>query len=401
MRKTNFDFMGMRAFYLGFFVLAVLLSIAAILTRGIVRSVEFTGGAGMILRYTEAPDLESVRKTLTGAGMTGVTVTTFGDTQGKELSIRVGLGEQRELKAGEKDLAMQIVDALTPVDVRQKVQSGLLNLNVADQATIEGALRSSGVPAPEAASASTAITEYRRTHAGVIGSLDDVRALPSVPAAAKEWTARSAFVGPFGLRGQELIEAAVSREMQSKALWATVGALAGMLVYLGFRFRLRFGVAAVVALTFDVVFTLGLFATMGYEFNLPVVAAFLTLVGYSANDKVVIFDRIRETIRAKGSAHLFDVINESLNDVLSRTIITGICTIACTLALYFFGGSVLEGFAFVLLAGILIGTYSSIFVACPFALWWVRMVARREQATEGKVKANRPGGRPEAKPVRR
>lgn len=395
LRKTNIDFMGMRVLYLGIAVCAVLLSIGSLATRGIERSVEFTGGAGVILRFVDAPNLEQVREQLAQAGLTGITVTTFGGTEGRELSIRVGLPD-RELKPGDKDLAMQIVEALTPADVKSKAQQGMLNLNIADEMTVAAALRQGGVTDTDAAAAAAAISGYRRDHDGLVGTVQNVGSLPEVSAAARTVLDQRGFAGPFALRGQELIEAAVSKEMQSKALFATLGALAGMLAYLWFRFRLRWGVAAVVALAFDVVFTLGLFSLMGYEFNLPVVAAFLTLVGYSANDKVVIFDRIREMLRGRAGSHLYSIVNESLNDVLSRTIITGICTIGCTLALFFFGGSVLEGFSFVLLAGILIGTYSSIFVACPFVLWWQRLAANRDAAA-----ASTRGRRPEAKPAGR
>lgn len=398
MRKTNIDFMGKKALYLGVFVLALVFSVGALLTRGLNRSVEFTGGAGVTLHYAQAPQLESIRSTLQNAGFPGSTVTTLGDTGGREVSIRVGLGEDKAAREqSHGDLTARIIAALTPPAVRQQREQGLVDLNLSDQVTIAGKLREAGLADADAQQAAAAVTDYRREHAGIIENLGQVT---GVPAAARPVLEKHAFAGPFALRGQELIEASVSREMQSKALWASLGALAGMLAYLWFRFQLRWGVGAVVALAFDVFLTLGLFAAIGYEFSLPVVAAFLTLIGYSANDKVVVFDRIRETVRAKGVGSMYNTINESLNDVLSRTIITGICTIAATLSLYLFGGSVLEGFAFVLLAGIIIGTYSSIFVACPFVLFWARMVTKHEVA-EAEAKKAAKAGRTGAQPVRR
>jgi len=153
---------------------------------------------------------------------------------------------------------------------------------------------------------------------------------------------------------------------------ATLGALAGMLLYIAFRFRMVAGVAAVVATIHDVVITLGLFSLMGREVNLNIIAALLTLIGYSMNDKIVVFDRVRENQnqpRRKGSSFL-DLVNESINQTLSRTLLTAGPTLLACLALYFLGGDVLNGIAFALLIGIVVGTYSSIFVASALMVLW-------------------------------
>ncbi len=154
--------------------------------------------------------------------------------------------------------------------------------------------------------------------------------------------------------------------------------LLGMLVYIWFRFELRFGIGAIMACLHDVLVTLGLFALAGFEFNLTTIAAFLTLIGYSVNDTVVIFDRIRENMRKTRRKPLIDIMNESINQTLSRTILTGGSTLLDPgRAAAALGGDVIRGFAFVMLVGILVGTYSSIYVASPFALLWEQYFGSR------------------------
>nr|MCU0231934.1 protein translocase subunit SecF [Acidobacteriota bacterium] len=359
----KYDFMGQKAFIAAFVGGGLIFALACIALFGIQRGVEFTGGAEVSLRYVEAPDLTVVRQTLDAANLPGVTVTTFGDTGGRELAIRVGLPKDGS-QSKDKDLATQVVEALRPADVKQKIDAGMVNLNTADSATIADRLVSEAGLARDAADAAAdAILGLRRDGGGVLTGIDQVRALPAVPDAAKGWLAQHAFTGPFGLRGQEVIEASISREMRNRAIVASVGALVLMMIYLWLRFSgFKWGLSAMVALAFDVVTTLGLFALFKEEFTLPVVAAFLTLIGYSVNDKIVVFDRIRELIRNRGTAGFASTVNEALNEVLPRTLITGICTVFTASMLFFFGGIVLHGFSFVLLWGIIIGTLSSLFV---------------------------------------
>jgi preprotein translocase subunit SecF len=377
----KYDFMGQRVFIAAFVGGGLLLAVVAVALFGVQRGVEFTGGAEVSLRYIDPPDVATIRQTLDAANLPGVTVTTFGDTGGRELAIRVGLPKDGS-QPKDKDLATQVVEALRPADVKQKIDAGMVNLNTADQVTVADRLVSeAGLPQAEAEAAAAAILGLRREGGGVLTGLDQARALPVVPEAAKSWLAQHAFTGPFGLRGQEVIEASISKEMRNRAIVASVGALVLMMLYLWVRFAgFKWGLGAMVALAFDVVATLGLFAIAKEEFTLPVVAAFLTLIGYSVNDKIVVFDRIRELIRNRGTAGFASTVNEALNEVLPRTLITGICTIVTAASLFFFGGIVLHGFSFVLLWGIIIGTLSSLYVACPFVVWWTKWRASRQPA---------------------
>ncbi len=373
--ETNIDFMGKRYLWLSISAVLIVLSFVALAQKGIRKGVEFAGGAEVIVRYVQAPDLETVRKKLADAGFTGIAVTTFGETEGKEISIRVAL--EKKGKEGKtapetgKDLAQRIVEALRPPEVAAKVAGGMLDLNIADEVTIARRLQEeAGLDEVTAGDVAAAITGWRKEHRGVFESMDQVWKIPGVTEEARAWLSEHAFLGPFALRGQEFIEASVSQEMRNKAYGAILGALGGMLIYIWIRFQFQYGLAAILALVHDTIITLGAFSFAGMEANLPVVAAFLTLVGYSVNDTIVVFDRIRENIAQKGEGKLSELINLSINQNLSRTLITSLTTWFVVAALLFLGGPVIRPFAFVLFIGIIVGTYSSIYIASPLLVAW-------------------------------
>ena len=177
-------------------------------------------------------------------------------------------------------------------------------------------------------------------------------------------------VGTFAEKGTEIVGPAVGRELRSRGLWATVFSLIGILLYLAFRFQFSFGVGAVVATIHDLLITLAFIAFFRYDMSLNVVAAILTMTGYSTNDTIVIFDRIRENLRGMRRDSLSHVINVSINQTLGRTVITSGTALLTALALFFFGGEVLHGFAFTMVVGIITGTYSSVFIAAAIVSLW-------------------------------
>jgi len=182
---------------------------------------------------------------------------------------------------------------------------------------------------------------------------------------------------PFTVRNVQVVGPTVGKQLERQAGLATIYSLIGMLIYLWFRFQLIYGVAAVVAVFHDTLITVGAFALTNQEISLTVIAAILTLVGYSMNDTIVVFDRIRENLRLSRRESLPDVVNRSINQTLSRTVLTSGLTFLTVLSLYIFGGQVLRGFSFALVVGILIGTYSSIAVAAPMLVAWQEWRAKR------------------------
>jgi preprotein translocase SecF subunit len=175
-------------------------------------------------------------------------------------------------------------------------------------------------------------------------------------------------IGEFNIRNQDVVGSKVSGELRQKGTLAVVLALAMVLLYIWFRFEWQFGAGAVAALFHDVILTIGVFSLTQIEFNLSIIAAILTIVGYSLNDTVIVYDRIRENLRKYKKMLLPDVLNLSVNDTLSRTIMTSLTTLLALIALYVLGGSGLRGFSFAMIWGVLVGTYSSIFVASPMLM---------------------------------
>jgi preprotein translocase subunit SecF len=182
------------------------------------------------------------------------------------------------------------------------------------------------------------------------------------------------------VRRQELVGPKVGAELRNKATLAILYSLVLILIYISIRFEFRFAVGAVVALVHDVLVTLGMFSLTGRELSLPVIAAFLTVVGYSLNDTIVIYDRIREDRRKLYGKSFVEIVNTSLNESLSRTLVTSLTTLLVVVCIFFLGGEVIKDFAFALMVGVIVGTYSSIYVASPLVVEWeIHSEARRRR----------------------
>ncbi len=196
-------------------------------------------------------------------------------------------------------------------------------------------------------------------------------------------------LGNFQVLGTEIVGPAVGQELRTRGLEATLLSLVGILAYLAFRFQFSFGVGAVVATIHDLLITLAFLAFFRYEMSLNVIAAILTMTGFSTNDTIVIFDRIRENLRGMRRDSLAQVINVSINQTLGRTVITSGTALLTALALFFFGGEVLHGFAFTMVVGIITGTYSSVFIAAAIVSFW-RSTAQTKAVTRAPAAAPAP-----------
>jgi len=181
------------------------------------------------------------------------------------------------------------------------------------------------------------------------------------------------------IRRVEVVGPKVGKDLRQKGLLAMLYAVIGILVYVTWRFELRYAVGAIVALIHDVIITVGVFSLLGKEFSLPIIAALLTIIGYSLNDTIVVYDRIRENIKGARRQPLKELVNSSINQVLSRTVLTSVTTLLVVLGLFFLGGAVIHDFAFALLVGVIVGTYSSVFVASPTVLVWETISPSKEK----------------------
>ena len=200
---------------------------------------------------------------------------------------------------------------------------------------------------------------------------------------------RAANVGQFDVISKDIVGPIMGKEYQSKGIWATVAALGGILVYVAFRFRFTFALGAIVAAFHDILITVVLLTWFGYDMTLNVIAALLTITGYSVNDTIVVFDRVRENQRQMRREPLDVIVNKSVNQTLGRTIITSGATLLAVVSLYVFGGEVLRGFAFTMLIGVLTGTYSTVFIAAAIAIILSRRPSPQAQPVPGQPRARR------------
>src|SRR3979409_763108 len=226
---------------------------------------------------------------------------------------------------------------------------------------------------------------------GVVTNLNDLSAAgasPAVIAALRD----SFYTSSFAIVNVEIVGPKVGSELRRQAIFVTLYALGGMLVYIAFRFEWVYGAAAVLAGFHDVLITLGFFSFLHFEISLTVIAALLTLVGYSMNDTIVIFDRIRENNRLLRKESFADVVNKSINQTLSRTILTSGLTFLTVLVLFLMGGQVLRAFSFALVVGIVVGTYSSFGIAAPLVVAWNRWRGQGAVAGPGPAAGNKTSG---------
>jgi preprotein translocase subunit SecF len=297
------------------------------------------------------------------AGLHNVRIQTFGQTGSNE--ILIDLPEQETNEQALDRGRNQIISAL-----EKNAPAGKQDLNNASALSLTSYLLQKdplhlGTDAQQRYSqiAQTIVNYRDKTKGGVLSSFDELKGIaePAVLDAIKD----GFFLSDFGVYQVEIVGPQVGAQLRKQAILATTYSLLGMLIYLAFRFEWIYGVAAVVTVFHDTLITLGAFSLTSKPISLTVIAAILTLIGYSNNDTIVVFDRIRENLKLMRREKLSDVVNRSINQTLSRTILTAGLTFLTVLALFVFGGEVLHGFSFALVIGILIGTYSSIAIAAP------------------------------------
>ena len=363
-RNTNIDFLGKKWYFLAF---SLVFSVAGLLSmlfwHGIPYGVDFRGGTLVYVKFSHTPDDNALRANLDRAGLHNFKLQRYDVPSNNEELIDLDVQETSEQALDQGKT--RIINAL-----ETNVPAGKQDLNNSSFLTIKNYLMDKdplhlGSDADQKYSQQAqAIVDGRdKVQGGVLSSFDQLKGAvdPAVVAALPE----GFFLSDFGIRNVEIVGPQVGAQLRKQALLATAYSLAGMLIYLGFRFEWIYGVAAVVTVFHDTLITVGAFSLLNKDISLTVIAAILTLIGYSNNDTIVVFDRIRENIKLMRREKLSEIVNRSINQTLSRTILTAGLTFLTVLALYLFGGEVLRGFSLALVIGILIGTYSSIAIAAP------------------------------------
>src|SRR6185312_12948521 len=400
-KQTNFDFLGKKwPFIIASLVLTVA-GLASLVIKGGPRyGIEFKGGMLMTVKFQNAPPVDQVRAALDKVLATPPSVETF-ESGSNEIAIGtegaddVTLAKNRQI----------VVDTLAKTFGQPGNDKLDLNNASAQQVAdrLRDPLQKAGVSLsdPQINDLGAAIVGIRNNqHGGLLASIDEVRSAPGMNDKILGILKQEAYLASYtAARDIEIVGPKVGADMRTSAIEATLLALAGMLVYIWFRFEWIYGAAAVIAVFHDTIITIGIFSIFNKEITLTVIAALLTLVGYSMNDTIVIFDRIRENLHLNRRERLVDVINRSVNQTLSRTVMTSGLTFLTVISLFLFGGPVLHGFSFALVAGIIVGTYSSVYIASPIVLGFHDFVDARKRGA-GSSGPSAPAAPVAAGPVR-
>ena len=382
-RNTNFDFLGKKWPFIGASLLLTVAGLVSLLVKGGPRyGIDFQGGTVMTFKFAQAPDEAKIRSALQGKLSGAPTVQKF---IGGENQISIGT-EGADNAAATRNRQI-VTDTLE--QIYGHPASGMLDFNNASAQMLKDRLRDplsrAGVNLgdDQLDKLIAGILEFRNTppRSGLVSSFSQLSVVPGVTAPVISTLEQQCDLTPFAMQKLDFVGPKVGADLRRYAIRATLLALAGMLAYISFRFEWIYGLAAVIAVFHDTIITVGMFSLFDKEVDLTVIAALLTLVGYSMNDTIVIFDRIRENLKINRRESLYAVINRSVNQTLSRTIMTSGLTFLTVLALFLFGGPVLHGFSFALVVGIIIGTYSSVFIASPIVLFWHDYMEKRRRTS--------------------
>lgn len=394
--NTNYDFIKWRWRALAVSVLFIAVGFTLMAVRGLNLGIDFAGGANIVLKFRETVPLNQLRAELRDA-----TIQQYG--RADEHSVLIRLPQQQ----GERDFAGEVVTAL-----HQRLNGdqgpAKLDLNYQGRDSIAELLKASDPD--KRGSVIDAHNHYytvaasiieKRSELGIFTSIAEVSSVPGVTSGTMQVLSENAYLGSFNLLNQETVGPQVGRELQRKALFAiTLSALA-MGLYITLRFDLKFGIAAIACTIHDVMIALAFLAMMHAEFSLNIVAALLLIIGYSINDTVVLYDRVRENARrARSKGSFAEQMNLAMNQTLARTVLTSGSTMLVLVSLILFGGEVINSFSWILLIGIIAGTFSTLTLVPATAMAWDQLVARRTGGGRARAESASSGALADAKAKR-
>jgi preprotein translocase subunit SecF len=378
---VNVDWMGKAKYFVALSAILLVVGWISIFTRvsknpSAMYGIDFRGGTLVTVRFAGKPPIDEIRKGLAQAGLPNSTIQGISDTQavGSQNDVLIGLEQTQgddSLDAGKQKILDVLHNTFGTTAAGKPDFNALAPADLAADLTKKDPLALATNAGDKYTQLATEIVGARDAdHSGIVTNFAELNNVPGVTPAVISALTSDYSLGTFAIRDAEIVGPKVGAQLRRQAMLATLYALVGMLVYIAFRFEWVYGAAAVIAVFHDVLITLGFFSLFHYEISLTVIAALLTLVGYSMNDTIVIFDRVRENLRLMRREPFADIVNKSINQTLSRTILTSGLTFLTVLVLYLLGGEVLRAFSFAMVVGVVVGTYSSFGIAAPIVVLW-------------------------------
>lgn len=391
-RNPNIDWIGKKWSFIAVSFLLSLAGIVSLIAKGGPRyGIDFRGGTLVRVKFREAPSLDRLRASLQSAGLSNSTLQQFGAAEDHEILVGLDMevDQDTNLDAGRQAILKALRQEFGGEDKSNWNEMG--PASIAGQLAQDAALTGAGLTPEQLQEVSERMIAFRDSppRSGMLASFDDLRQVEGVTPQITQALAANYSLPPYAVRNVEIVGPKVGAALRRQALNATLLGLASMLIYIAFRFEWIYGVAAVLATFHDVIIAAGFLSIVNMEITLTVIAALLTLVGYSVNDTIVVFDRIRENVKLMRRESMTDIANRSINQTLSRTVLTSGLTFLTVLALFLFGGEVLRGFAFTLVVGIIVGTYSSISIASTVVVSWQEYMARHRRGGAEKIAVER------------
>ena len=375
-KKTNIDFVGKRRVAVAVSTAVNVLILAGLAVFGLNLGVDFAGGTVVEVKFKQSTSVEDVRRRAETGGLEGVTVTPIGSADENTFLLRMGgVTQLTDENRAQVETALGQLGQVQRFDA--DLDNGLVNVRMAthvDTEALRNAVTGAGVGVNEVRSLGAAQGggfDYQVVASGIADKVFAALSEGHLDAEGKPdfVSQRVDYVGPQ-----------VGKQLRNRGIMAVIYSMIAILIYVAFRFDFKFGPGALVAMLHDVIMVVGFYLVFRAEFNLTAIAALLTIIGYSVNDTIVIYDRVREEMAKLKGKPLPEVINIAINETLSRTILTGMSTVLAVIGLIIFGVGEIRDFAWAMLIGVAVGTYSSIFIASPLTIWIdERMAARAAQ----------------------
>lgn len=383
--EPTFKFINKRHYAFALSALIILAGIFTYARRGFNWGIDFSGGTLIEVSFRQPTSVQQVREALAAirlgdaqitriAGENKFFIKTMASLTKLNLKKGEGLDDIEEYEIVAREIRRGLMDGAD----RALDEAGRLDLNNAAEGEIARFLREQGVGDEDAADSARRIIGLRKGGSGILGDFAELEKA-GVKHRVVERLRGSAFVGKFTFLSVEFVGPQVGQDLRRKAVLACIWALIGMLVYIAFRFKPLFGLAGIVTLAHDVLVALSFILFFRIEMSLQVVAALLTITGYSINDTIVVFDRLRDNLKIMRKENLEAILDKSLNQTLSRSIFTSLTVLLTVLSLFLFGGEVIRPFAFTMLVGVIAGSYSTIYQSCGWLKVWERFLLKRKK----------------------